>query len=85
MKDRSGMLIAAIGSLVALAASQQLVAADPPRIEQCYGIAKAGKNDCAAGKHSCMTKSTIDNDGESWINLPKGTCEKLVGGSLTAK
>ena len=55
--------------------------------EKCYGVAKAGHNDCgnAAGTHSCAGYSTVDGDGGEWLALPKGTCEKLVGGSLTPK
>lgn len=85
MNHRSRMLVTAIGSFIALAAAQQAGAAEKPELERCYGVAKAGKNDCATGKHSCHTQSKVDNDGEAWLNLPKGTCEKLVGGSLTPK
>ena len=53
--------------------------------EKCYGVVKAGKNDCASadGRHSCGGKATVDNDGGEYIALPKGVCEKLVSGSLT--
>jgi uncharacterized membrane protein len=54
--------------------------------EKCYGVAKAGKNDCAAGPGtSCAGSSATDAQGNAWIYVPAGTCEKLVGGSLTAK
>jgi uncharacterized membrane protein len=49
--------------------------------EKCFGIAKAGQNDCAAGKHACSGQSTVDNDPVSWKYVTKGTCEK-IGGSL---
>lgn len=53
--------------------------------EKCYGVVKAGKNDCAnaAGTHSCAGYAATDSDGSEWLALPKGACEKLVGGSLT--
>ena len=53
--------------------------------EKCYGIAKAGKNDCgnAAKTHSCAGYATVDGDGGEWIAVPKGLCDKIVGGSLT--
>ena len=51
--------------------------------EKCYGVAKAGQNDCAAGKHACAGKSTVDNDPASWKYVAKGTCEK-VGGKMAA-
>ena len=52
--------------------------------EKCYGVAKAGMNDCAnaAGTHSCAAMASVDSDGGEWISLPKGICEKLAGGSL---
>lgn len=50
--------------------------------EKCYGIAKAGKNDCATAKQSCSNSSTKDAQPEDYIFLPQGTCEKIVGGSL---
>ena len=54
--------------------------------EKCFGVAKAGQNDCAAidKSHSCMGHATVDGDSKEWIAVPKGLCEKLVGGSLTA-
>ena len=50
-----------------------------------FGIAKAGKNDCQTATHSCSGTSTADAAGDSWIYVPKGTCEKVVGGSLEPK
>jgi len=47
-------------------------------------VAKAGKNDCAGAAHSCQGQSKKDGDAKDWVKLPKGTCERLVGGSLTA-
>ena len=53
--------------------------------EKCYGVVKAGHNDCAnaAGTHSCAGNAKTDADGGEWTALPKGVCDKLVGGSLT--
>lgn len=52
--------------------------------EKCYGVVATGKNDCAAsGKHSCAGQNTMDRSGAEWLYLPKGTCERLAGGSLT--
>lgn len=51
--------------------------------EKCYGVVKAGKNDCAdlAKTHSCQGQAKVDGSGGDFIGLPKGVCEKLVGGS----
>ena len=61
------------------------VMAEETAQEKCYGIAKKGKNDCQTAKSSCAGTSTRDNQGDAWIYVPKGTCEKIVGGSLTVK
>lgn len=51
-------------------------------MEKCYGVVKAGKNDCgnASGSHSCAGHATEDGAGGEWLFVPKGTCERLVGG-----
>jgi uncharacterized membrane protein len=54
-------------------------------MEKCYGVAKAGKNDCAGPAHACAGQSKADGGAKEWLNVPKGTCERLVGGSLAAK
>jgi uncharacterized membrane protein len=53
----------------------------PAGSEKCYGVSKAGKNDCAAGSHSCAGQSTKNSDKSSFVYLPTGACEKLAGGS----
>ena len=50
--------------------------------ERCYGIAKAGKNDCATSSSSCSGSAKQDNQKDAWIYVPKGTCQKVAGGML---
>ena len=60
----------------------------PPsfKTEKCYGIAKAGKNDCAStGNNSCGGSSKVNSDPKAWIYVPEGYCERIVGGSKTSK
>jgi len=52
--------------------------------EKCYGIVKAGQNDCATATASCAGSSTKDGQKDAWMLVPKGSCEKIVGGSLDA-
>ncbi|MDX1923076.1 MAG: DUF2282 domain-containing protein [Alphaproteobacteria bacterium] len=54
-----------------------------PEREKCYGVAKAGKNDCASkdGKNSCAGSAKKDADPNVWIYLPKGACDKIAGAS----
>jgi uncharacterized membrane protein len=58
--------------------------AQPSGSEKCYGVSKAGKNDCAAGAHSCAGQSTKSLDKASFVYLPTGACEKLANGSTMA-
>lgn len=50
--------------------------------EKCQGIAKAGMNDCGTSSHSCAGQATVDGHAEEWVYVPKGTCEKIVGGKV---
>ena len=49
--------------------------------EKCYGIAKAGQNDCAnlADTHSCAGQSKVDHDPGEWKYVAKGTCKDMKG------
>jgi uncharacterized membrane protein len=49
--------------------------------EKCYGIAKAGKNDCQTNNSACAGTSTKDRQADAWIYVPRGTCEKIVDAS----
>jgi uncharacterized membrane protein len=72
----------AIASLLALGLAQAAAAADEPKggeKEKCYGIAKAGQNDCGTAHHTCAGKAKKDNLADEWKYVPKGTCEKLGG------
>ncbi|PWR25370.1 hypothetical protein DKG74_03770 [Zavarzinia aquatilis] len=51
--------------------------------EKCYGVAKAGQNDCQTATASCAGTSSVDGQKDAWILVPAGTCAKLNGGSLT--
>jgi uncharacterized membrane protein len=78
-------LAAAIVAPVAVSA-QKPVPAPSFKAEKCYGIAKAGKNDCAStGNNSCGGSSKINSDPKAWIYVPGGYCERIVGGSLQPK
>jgi uncharacterized membrane protein len=81
--------ITAIGSLLALGAAAGFAtpafAADSAGMQKCYGVARAGKNDCASHAHACAGQSKVSADGRDFILVPKGTCERLNGGSLEPK
>lgn len=94
------IMTSALSAIVAMGLSSQVLAEDTATtkttqpdatkstnstdIEKCYGIAKAGMNDCGTSMSSCAGSSKMDNAKDAWIALPKGTCDKIVGGSTTA-
>lgn len=49
-------------------------------MEKCFGIAKAGMNDCKSGLHDCKGKARANGEKDSFLLVPKGTCDKIVGG-----
>ena len=53
--------------------------------EKCYGVAKAGKNDCQTANSSCAGTSKRDAQADAWLYVPAGSCGKIVGGHLEAK
>lgn len=80
MSSRTLILAAALGSLVSLGTA--MAADGKGETEKCYGVAEAGKNDCATASHSCAGEAKTAKDPSEWVKVPKGTCEKM-GGKLT--
>lgn len=51
---------------------------DTSKMEKCYGVAMAGKNDCAAGPGTtCAATAKTDYQGNSWKYVPAGTCNAI--------
>ena len=84
MNAKKTILAAAVGGLMTMGAVQAVFAADDSSMEKCYGVAKAGKNDCAGAAHACQGQGKADRAATEWIKLPKGTCERIAGGTLAA-
>jgi uncharacterized membrane protein len=79
-------LAVAVVAPVALSAQKPVPAPTGFKTEKCYGIAKAGKNDCAStGNNSCGGSSKLNSDPKAWIYVPAGYCDRIVGGSLQPK
>ena len=72
---------AALASVLALGLVEAATAADAAGKEKCYGIAKAGQNDCAnlSGSHSCAGQAKVDGAPDDWKYVAKGSCQKLGG------
>lgn len=85
MKDAKTVVTTAVASVLALGLlGSGEVRADKPKFEaeKCYGVVKASKNDCQTASSACAGHSNTDGQADAWIYLPKGTCERIVGGSL---
>jgi uncharacterized membrane protein len=70
------------GGMLAATTAQAAGAVVCAEQERCYGIAKAGKNDCATSTSACSGGAKQDNLKDAWIYVPKGTCQKVAGGTL---
>jgi uncharacterized membrane protein len=82
--DKSRTMVAsALTALLALggiATSHSAKAAD---FEKCAGIAAAGKNDCGTAVSACAGTAKQDRDAHAWVLVPKGTCSRIAGGTVT--
>lgn len=88
MNKRQALIAAALATVCAASvgsATAAAAASASAEKEKCFGIAKAGQNDCAAanGAHSCAGQSKTDNGAAEWKYVAKGTCEK-AGGKTSA-
>ncbi|MCH2220846.1 MAG: DUF2282 domain-containing protein [Dechloromonas sp.] len=87
MKPNTTLAIALSAGIAATLAASPVHAAKP-EMEKCYGVAKAGKNECAAGPGtSCAGTASRDWQGNAWKLVPKGSCVRIQTprgpGSLT--
>jgi uncharacterized membrane protein len=74
------LLQAAVATALAMGVAQHTHAQVQAK-DKCYGIAKAGQNDCAnlSGTHDCAGQSKVDNAPENWVYVPKGECKARGG------
>lgn len=78
--DLAAALIAAL-SLASAAVAQTSPVEKPAGKEKCYGVAKAGQNDCASviASHTCAGQGKVAFDSREWRFVPAGTCKQLNG------
>lgn len=83
--NQDAIIRAALAGLFAVSAASATLAhaADPKGMEKCFGVAKAGKNDCGSNKtaHACAGQAKADNDPNDFAYVKTGTCQKM-GGSV---
>ncbi len=81
----ASMVLAAVAAFAFNAASVTSASAQTAGKERCFGVAKAGQNDCAAGPGTtCAGTSKVDWQGNAWKYVDAGTCAKM-GGSMEAR
>lgn len=85
MKNTKKIIVAS-ATLAVMASIGSADEAKAEKKEKCYGIVKAGKNDCgsADGSHSCAGLAKTDGDYNEWVLLPADTCNRIIGGSTIA-
>ena len=78
--NRRLIVSSALASAMSLGLVGQVAAQDKGK-EKCYGIAKAGQNDCAnlSGTHSCAGQTKADMSPDDWKYVAKGTCKDMKG------
>ena len=81
MNQRQALIAAALAAVCATASANPDAPAKGDK-EKCYGIAKAGQNDCGTSAHGCAGQAKTDKAPDEWKHVAKGTCEK-AGGKLT--
>ncbi len=82
---KKAIIGAAIGAAITgIAITSQAEDKPKPKKEKCYGVTKAGKNDCGSKGLSCAGAATTDSQSNAFVVVPAGLCERLAGGSLEA-
>ena len=82
MTRKQALISTAVGSLLAMGALAVSAQEEAAEMEKCYGIVKAGANDCAGPGHTCQGQAGTDGDPNEYILLPAGTCDRIVGGEV---
>jgi len=78
--NKSPIVLAA--AMAAALSATAVAPAHAQEMQKCYGVAKAGHNDCQTANGSCAGSAKMDRQKDAFIVVPKGTCDKIVGGSL---
>ena len=86
---KHGILIAAAAFAAPLLVANAQTAGPAPtpafKAEKCYGVARAGGNDCQTRTSSCAGTARRDRQADAWIYVPEGLCAKIAGGAVKAK
>jgi uncharacterized membrane protein len=81
MKTKQILSVAALAAILATATTADAASMGT---EKCYGVARAGNNDCKTAAHSCAGHGAHDGDASDWVKVPTGLCKKLANGSKSS-
>lgn len=81
--NKPAIIASALALAVSIAALSGAATAAENDKEKCFGVVKAGQNDCQTATGSCAGTAKRDSQKDAWVYVPKGTCTKIVGGSLS--
>ncbi len=84
MRQTAFVIASAVSGLLLLSTATYSPIAEAAKTtskEKCYGVSKAGHNDCATKTTSCAGSAKKDNQTDAFVMVPKGLCDRLVGGS----
>lgn len=81
MSQQRQIVASALATALALGLGSASAHAEDKAKEKCYGVVKAGQNDCSnlSGSHSCAGQAKTDMDANEWKYVAKGTCKDLKG------
>ena len=87
--NKQATIQAAVAGLIAIGFAASVAAqpvAQKEGTEKCFGVAKAGQNDCGTAKHACAAQGAkVDGDAAEWKYVAKGTCDKMGGKPMAPK
>lgn len=88
MKKKTLFLTAAVAASALVAAgvltNAEKASAEGKNVEKCFGVAKAGNNDCATANHQCAGQATADGAADEFVFVPAGKCDRITGGRAEA-
>jgi uncharacterized membrane protein len=78
--NKPSLILAA--AMAAALSTAAVAPANAAEMEKCYGVTKAGMNDCKTANGSCAGTAKMDHQKDAFIVVPVGTCAKIAGGTL---
>lgn len=82
---KAALALSLIGLAAGAQAAEKKMEPSEKKMEQCYGVNAAYKNDCKTPGHSCAGQDAKVRDPQAFVTMPAGLCSKIEGGSTKPK